>query len=397
MQSGRFIYVPVEPYIERWTGLQSCVDGTFETCLREAHIPYTSIRPDTRMRQITSGPVLDHVERSKWAFAQVLELQQMMRAGEVTSNDAIYIEDFWQPGMEMLPYAMSMVFGDAYHDWPRIYSFCHAQSVDRNDFTHTMAWWMRSFERAWADVQTHIFTAAPELREMMYNSHPSMVSNTPITPIGHIWHGETVKQLVGINPAAPQFSTRENAVVYSSRWDGEKNPGVFAQLIKLVMRDREDITFHVCTGSPELRSNVPALVELARVLKEAFPNHFFVHAGLSKHEYFKRLAKSKVQFNCARQDFVSITLLDATLMGCAPLYPNWLTFPGALNYQAANLYRNEDPADAKAKLYALLDNPIGDYSWVYQKHESSLLRAARIMGFDVAEVPSLEDLNSRRR
>jgi hypothetical protein len=95
---------------------------------------------------------------------------------------------------------------------------------------------------------------------------------------------------------------------------------------------------------------------------------------------------AKVQFNCADQDFVSYTLLEAAAFNCAPLYPRYLTFPDALQHNNRHLYEKRNLQDAKAKLYELLDaSEYGefkeDYSWVYKPFEGSVERMLRVMGF----------------
>jgi glycosyltransferase involved in cell wall biosynthesis len=395
---SKFIYLPVEPYQERWTEYQSTPNGTVETGLRKWNIPYEALRPDHRVRRIVTGQVLDVVERSKWAFEQVLMLQDMMLRGKITRNDSIFIEDFWHPGMEMIPYTMQYVFGNNASNWPLLYSYCYAQSVDPNDFTYPMAWWMRGFEQAWAKCMRIIFVADKAMTTMLTTAKPPIASSDNIDVVGLFYDSDVIRQFAGQAYNHSRSSRpRNNNVIFTSRWDKEKNPTFFIELVRSVMRDREDVVFHVCTGAPKMRSNDDHLLELLPMMQELFPDNFFLHEGLSKAGYYEQLSRAKVQFNCARQDFVSFTLLDATLMGCAPLYPNWLTFPGVLEGRQENLYENENIVSAKARLYHLLDCPTEDYSWVYQKYELALQRVLRAMDFTVPVAPSLSALNANTR
>jgi hypothetical protein len=69
-----------------------------------------------------------------------------MQQGEVTSEDVVYFEDMFQPGIESLPYIMDQVPPE---QRPRIYVRCLAQAIDPDDFVHVwgMAGWMSTYER----------------------------------------------------------------------------------------------------------------------------------------------------------------------------------------------------------------------------------------------------------
>src|SRR4051812_27992471 len=98
----RLIYLPLERYKERYTEWSSGIAGAMETDLDDLQIHYISIRPDNEVRTIKAGVVLDVRERAHWGFEQTEKLIAMIMQGIVTKDDAIYIEDFWHPGMEMI-------------------------------------------------------------------------------------------------------------------------------------------------------------------------------------------------------------------------------------------------------------------------------------------------------
>jgi hypothetical protein len=139
-------------------------------------------------------------------------------------------------------------------------------------------------------------------------------------------------------------------VVYSSRWDREKNPGVFVDLVK----SRPDLRFVVCCGHAELKGTATdAVLEIKRLA--ALPSaNVQIATGLTKPQYYAILADAKVQFNCAIQDWVSFTLLEALTFGCLPLYPNWRDFPDTLLQRQRNLYAPASLASVNDKLEALL-------------------------------------------
>lgn len=376
----RLIYLPVERYKERWTEVVSGPGGMFESQLNRLGVPFIPIRLHDEVATITHGVVLDTVHRTVWGNFQTENLVKWMNDGAINPDeDIIYIEDFWHPGMEMIPYAASLAFPGKQF---KIYAFCHAQSVDRYDFTYPMRDWMRPFERAWANCLTGIFCAAPELRKMLVSG--GVCDYEKVKPTGTVFDAAVLYRLRPVdNRIDCANRERPKKVVWSSRWDPEKNPQFFLHLVDAVMKERQDICFEVCSGSSR------RLLQ-AELYEAEYPRNFVVRKGLTKNEYYTCLRNSKVQFNAADQDFVSYTLLEAAAFGCAPLYPEYLTFPAALNYKQKHLYKKGDLEDAKRQLYALIDGPSEFYGFVYKKYEDSVHRMCYSMGFDVPPIPSLE-------
>jgi glycosyltransferase involved in cell wall biosynthesis len=384
----RLIYLPLERYRERYTEYLSGPRGIFETQCRELGVEVLALRPNDLIYRVSQGQVLDPHLRCLWAFDQTERLVEMIAKKEIDpQTDVIYIEDFWHPGFEMIPYTAHVCLNRRLN----IYAFCHAQSVDPNDFTYPMRWWMRSMERGWASYLSGIFVAAGELKDML---HEGAVADN-VFPTGTVFSADTLREYypgyVDDREKHLKIKDAQKNVVFSSRWDTEKNPLFFLTLAKSVLKERKDVHFTICTGASELKSNDPALVARAHAVRDMYPENVQLLTGLTKASYYFELACAKVQFNCAKQDFVSYTLLEAATFDAAPLYPAYLTFPDALHHKGAHLYEPGSIADAKATLYPLLDSPTKDYSWVYGKYQLSVQRMLSTMGFAVPVVPSLED------
>lgn len=396
----RLIYLPIESYESRSTEYMSCKHGVYETCFKEAGIKFETIRPWNTVEHIKAGAVVDITTRSSWGFAQINKLLQKIAAGELDpKTDAIFFEDFWTPGFEMLPYAQSLIFG---HDKAKqipVYSFCHAQSTDPHDFTAKMSDWMRPMELGWAKYQSAVMCAS---KEMVHQWDVGGLPRHKLHVCGLSFNAGAMRRMFNV-PVDVQSCGRDETVVFSSRWDTEKNPLFFLALAEHFARTRPSTNFIICTGLPALTSNDPALLQALNEYAHRYKN-ITVMEGLSKKHYFHILRSAQVQFNCASQDFISYSLLDAMLNGCAPLYPNVLTFPDALNNSAANLYEGRLQStshvylsDAVSKLNALLDSPIDDYSWVWKKYEASTRRKLEAMGFDIdgcGTTPSIGWLNA---
>jgi hypothetical protein len=361
----------------------------------DLEVPFVAVRPDNRVCSITMGRVLDVTNRSGWGFAQVLSLVNMILSGEYNRDNAvIYIEDFWHPGIEMLPYAQASVFGSDSRRWIPMYAFCHAQSVDPHDFTAPWEWWIRPFENAIINMLTGVFVAAEELRHMILQGMSCGIPggiNSKVRTTGTVFHPRAMQ---GWLPKS-EIKWSRRYVAFTSRWDAEKDPSFFCDVVDMAKSRPalRDVPFIVCTSRRELTSN-RRLADLAAGMTSRYGDEFHVFTGLSKSEYFDLLTRSRVQFNCAKQDFVSYCLLDAALVGTAPLYPDYLTFPGALHYQKHLLYEADNVSDAVQKLEVLFDNSDGDsssrdYDWVWKPYADSVHRMLHIMGFDVPHTAPL--------
>ena len=98
----------LEPYEGRYT-LQ--LQDWSERVFKKRGIEYVIVPGQTidNTKSISVGQVLDAHGRSYFGMSQLMNLVQMMRNGEATSDDAIFFEDMFQPGMESLPYILCQV------------------------------------------------------------------------------------------------------------------------------------------------------------------------------------------------------------------------------------------------------------------------------------------------
>jgi glycosyltransferase involved in cell wall biosynthesis len=362
----KLFYVPVERYKSRWTEFVSGIDGMFMHKARTGRVLLQDIEiiaPHNVALLIESGVVLDTKTRADWSFKQILALITYIQDGTITSDDIIYFEDFWTPGMEMIPYACHLA-----GIRPKVYAFCHAQSVDPHDFTYPMASWMRPFEQGWARWLTGIFVAARELKIMLIEGQVCEEAKIHVTGtvmarsilIDQFYAGLPTHKMSTVHaglkseiraelegePIARR--PRKNEVLFSSRLNKEKNPDFFLQLAK---EDRNGYEFTVLSG----RDVAPEF------LAEADKCGVTVLQNISKLQYYEKLCTAKVMFNCADQDFVSYGLLEALAYGCFPLLPKYLTFPDAVGNNSAFLYIKSSLGNASSKLDSLMELPSDCY------------------------------------
>ena len=205
---------------------------------------------------------------------------------------------------------------------------------------------------------------------------------------GHPFNSEEVKERMpkaGDGRSRAKIQRRDH-IIFSSRWDDEKNPLFFLDVARVVVQNRPNAKFIICTSSEKLKSNNPInLTRLQWAIKQ-FPNNIILKEGLTKEDYYKELCIAKIQMNTADQDFVAITLLESSVAGCYPIYPYFRSFPETFRYKPEYMYGRLNLKDAVQKVMAVLDkNDLWTQArqesraWIYKRFDSSWLRMLKVM------------------
>jgi len=306
------------------------------------YVPGTTI-DDTK--SISVGQVLDAHGRSYFGMSQIMNLVQMMRNGECSGEDVIYFEDMFQPGIESLPYIMDQITPA---QRPRVYVRCLAQAIDPDDFVHVwgMSKWMGLYEKMVCEFATVLATNEEMVAHMKIAGYEAPIYNISGLAFGK----EEVQERLGerIKP----FQERSNRIVFSARFDQEKQPDFFMDLVERYSEQNPGKqTFAILQGGP-LRSNNQKYITRARELEAH--GILEIHENLQKQEYYKILNDSRVLFNCALQDWVSNTVSEADALGCNVLYPAYRSFPETFANDPDRLYIPWSIDDAENKLTNLL-------------------------------------------
>ena len=360
--SKRIVYLPLEPYEERYT-LQ--LKDWNESRFKERGVPYLTVHGRTLRedKDIKTGQVLDAHGRCHWSMTQMAELVRLMEAGEVTGNDVIFSEDLFQPGYESLPYIIAQLPD---HMKPKVFTRNLAQSIDPDDFVFPWRNWMRDFEQLVSKTCDGILMANTEMGPHMRIA----CLEAPLYVTGLPFDREEVRSRVGGKEALRPLAERKKRIIYSSRFDHEKQPDFLMDLIEKSDFVERGYEFWILTGAKKLRSTHQAYVDRARALEAA--GKLVIKEGLQKSEYYSILADSQLQFNCARQDWQSNTLNEASALGTLSLCPAFRSFPQALNNSAKHLYVPWSVEDAITKMDYLLtslDDSEVDYA-ADDQHES---------------------------
>jgi hypothetical protein len=335
----------LEPYKARYT-LQ-LTDWNTEVFnrrrIKHVVVPGSTLTSD---QEIVTGQVLDAHGRTYFGMSQLMNLIQSMKEGKVINEDVIYFEDMFQPGIESLPYILNQI--DAKHR-PRVFVRCLAQSIDPDDFVHVwgMSKWMGHYEKM---VDSFVDGVLATNEEMV--AHMKIAGwNAPIYNISGLAFGKReVQSRVGrIKP----FNDRRMRVVFSARWDQEKQPDFYMDLIEEYAKrnPQANTEFCVCSGG-KFRSNSDSYMKRTRKMEES--GKLIIYENLEKNQYYDILNDSRVVFNCALQDWVSNTVSEADALGCNVLYPAYRSFPETFANDHTRLYIPWSLEDAVTKLETLL-------------------------------------------
>jgi len=347
----KLIYIGLESYQERYTlQLTEWNRRVFER--RGLDVVYVPGETLDNTGAISVGQVLDAHGRSYFSMSQMMNLVKMMKAGEVTSDDIIYFEDMFTVGIESLPYILDQI-DPKYR--PKIFVRCLAQSVDPDDFVHVwgMAEWMSTYEKMVNLFVTGVLATNEEMVAHMRIAGWS----APIYNISGLAFGkEEVLERIGGSQNIRPFDQRQMRVGFAARFDQEKQPGFFMDLIEMYYSQGrvKDIEFAVFQGGP-LRSNNQEYIDRARQLERE--GKLKIYEGLMKNDYYNLLNDTRVLFNCALQDWVSNTVSEADTLGSNVLYPAYRSFPETFADDPNRLYVPWSIDDAYHKLENLLQTP----------------------------------------
>ena len=366
----KLYYMGLEPYKARYTlQLQEWNTAVFD----KRGINYVVVPGETLSndKAIVTGQVLDAHGRTYFGMSQLMNLIKMMKQGELNDEDVVYFEDMFQPGIESLPYILKQI--DPIHR-PRIYVRCLAQSIDPDDFVHV--WDMQDFMGHYEKMVDSFVDGVLATNEEMVMHMKIAGWRAPIYNISGLAFGksEVQSRVSSIKP----FNERKNRVVFSARWDQEKQPDFYMDLIEQWYKENpeSDIEFCVCSGG-KLKSNNSSYMIRTKWLESK--GLLKIYEDLEKNDYYNIVNDSRVVFNCALQDWVSNTVSEADALGCNVLYPAYRSFPETFANDPDRLYIPWSIDNAIGKLRRLLQEPHKNMGKISDRNDSTVDRICDIL------------------
>ena len=341
----KLYYMGLEPYKARYTlQLQEWNRAVFE----RRGIDYVIVTGETLSNDqaIVTGQVLDAHGRTYFGMSQLMNLVRMMKAGELNNEDVIYFEDMFQPGIESLPYILNQI--DPAHR-PRIFVRCLAQSIDPDDFVHV--WNMSKFMGHYEKMVDSFVDGVLATNEEMVMHMKIAGWTAPLYNISGLAFGKAeVQNRVEF---IRNFNDRAMRVGFAARWDQEKQPDFYMDLIEAWHQRHPDRPVEFCVFSgARLKSNNDSYMARTRDLQAR--GLLTIYEDLEKNDYYNLLNDTRVLFNCALQDWVSNTVSEADTLGCNVLYPAYRSFPETFANDKDRLYIPWSIDDALDKLSLLL-------------------------------------------
>ncbi len=316
-KNPRIIYLPQETATHRYTALMSKRDGWVERAF--VRHGFNVVRVNGFLTRETEndpvGSIMNPYARSGYSLTQIQNFLDYFRRGLIHPEDIIYLDDFWTPGFEAIPYTLQQII-PAVENFPlHFFSTLHAQTVDKYDFTYPMRTWMRPMEKGLANCFRMNFVSSPYLEDL--------ASAAGISNVKTVGLRFSIKDLIEEFPVVR--SKKKKRVVFSSRFDAEKQPEIFCDLARFLKREDPEWTFVMCSGYGKIRSN--SIIAEQALLHAQADGAVEIKLSLSKEEYYHELQQAEFQVNTALQDWVSNTLLEALTYKCIPIYPNFRSFP----------------------------------------------------------------------
>ncbi|PIP57780.1 hypothetical protein COX03_01170 [Candidatus Woesebacteria bacterium CG22_combo_CG10-13_8_21_14_all_39_10] len=332
----------LEPLEERYTKQWL---KWFRAELKARNLAYEFVEGKTLTNEVESGVVLDAEGTNYWKFTQMLEVCKLFKEKKINNNDIFFTMDLWHPSLEAIPYMATLEKKNV-----KIFGFLHAGSYTTEDFAEPMSDWASFFEKGWAKICDGIFVGSKYHKEKFIRKRKIGGLESKIYVTGNPFNTQDILKAVPekINPVG----RRENIVIFSHRWDYEKRPNVFVDMMNQLQNIRKDFKVYITTSRKKFRSNQKWLIE--KLHSARFEYHIF--DGLSKEQYYQLLSKSKIFVSTTIEENFGYCLLEAMTLGCTPVVPNKYSHPEILNNDSRFLYNNNK--EAVKIVSAFLDSPI---------------------------------------
>lgn len=252
----------------------------------------------------TPGAFLNFAGTNSYKSQQLLKIAEMFAAGTVKEGDYFLYTDAWNPTVIQLKY-MSELLGIPV----KIGGMWHAGSYDPQDFLGRLigdAPWVRSAEHSMFSCYHHNFFATRFHVDMFadafgdWTADELMEANDTVRIVG--WPMEYLRSIL-----APYANTpKKNKIIFPHRLAPEKQVEIFR--------------------------------DLAREMTEY---EWFVaqEHELTKDEYHRHLAESKIAFSANLQETLGISMYEAALVGTYPLVPSRLSYKEM--WVLGNMYPSE--------------------------------------------------------
>jgi hypothetical protein len=283
--------VPIEPIDSRYTKQwYENIPKIIGDRITELNLdPWEVITIDGRgaNNATTTGAFLDFAATNMYKASQVEAVSKLFMNGKVKAGDKFLVTDAWNFAITAIRYMSDLL------EIPvEIHGIWHAGHYDPTDILGMKMRkdWPPHQERAWYHACDYNWYATNFHRDMFLKN-------------------------LGIEDT------------YKAQRSGQPHEYIIPQLEALVDTPKQDKVIW-----PH-RYNADKQPDIAENLKTNFDVVITAKMGLSKEDYYKELASSKIIFSCALHENLGISIMEAVLAGVIPVLPDRCSY--------AEMYPNE--------------------------------------------------------
>jgi hypothetical protein len=274
--------VPIEPidsrYTKQWYENIPKIIGDKISELMLAPVEVVTIAGEGANNATTGGAFLDFATTNYYKAAQVQAISELFMHGRVKSGDKFLVTDAWNFAITAIRYMSDLL------DIPvEIHGIWHAGHYDPTDILgmkmrkdwppHQERAWFHACDYNWYATNFHKNMFLTNLEIDRDQCHKARRSGQP--------HEYIIPQLEAIKD-----TIKEDKVIWPHRYNADKQP------------------------------------EIAEELSTDFNMVITAKLGLSKENYYKELASSKIIFSCALHENLGISIMEAVLAGVIPVLPD---------------------------------------------------------------------------
>lgn len=224
---------------------------------------------------------------------------------EVKAGDKFLFADAWHTGILQLKYMSELLNIPV-----EIHGLWHAGSYDPHDFLGRITGdtsWIRHTEQALFNAIDHNYFATQFHIKLFSDSYAPTAEE-----YGSMSQDDEIDYFITDN-------TNSTKIIQTG-WPMEYMPTLFDKYDSTV---KEDIIIFPHRVAPEKQP------EIFRDLAASMPQYKFVvcqDSKLSKEEYHKLLAKSKIMWSANKQETLGISPMEGALLGVVPMLPDRLSY-----------------------------------------------------------------------
>jgi len=321
--------ISLEPLETRYT-------SQWQRWFKEKFPNSIEISGDTISELNNSQNFLDPFQTNIWKSEQIIKLSKLFRENKINNGDKFLFLDAWHYGIITLKYMASLGNKDI-----KIYGIWHAGSYDEWDLLgqKKLNYYFCDFEQSLFLCLDKSFVATNFHKNLILSKYKKIDS---IYVTGFPYNFKELDKYV---LKYPEIDKKEDIVIFPHRLSKEKQPWILEEL-------QQDLFLNG--------------IECIFCQKEK----------LTKDEYHKLLAKSKIVFSASLQETWGIGTFEGLYLGCIPLVPDYLSYDemycNAYKYNHNLILSNT--SENKKELLNLIINHIENYNYLRIGMEDNIER-----------------------